>query len=101
MKEFYRQACRNCGGDLIPLNEKVYECRYCGCHYDFEEVEKHVDSIRRLFDSIKLDAISNARKNLYDAVNAEYISSRHIHECCTISRNHKSINNKNNRKEDF
>lgn len=82
--EFYRQACKNCGGDLQPLNESIYKCRYCGCTYDRDAVEKHVESIRKLFDDIKLDAISNARKNLYNAVNAEFISSQHVHECCVI-----------------
>ena len=82
--EFYRQACKNCGGDLHPLNESVYQCRYCGCTYDRDAVEKHVEAIRKLFDDIKIEAVSNARKNLFNAVNAEYISSQHVHECCVI-----------------
>ena len=64
--EFYRQACKNCGGDLHPLNENVYQCRYCGCTYDRDAVEKHVEAIKKLFDDIKIEAVSNARKNLYN-----------------------------------
>ena len=80
--ELYKQSCRNCGGDLYLLDDQSYKCRYCGSVYTKEATEKHVDSLRSLFDEIKLEAVSNARRNLYDAVNAEYISNTHVHECC-------------------
>lgn len=80
--ELYRQSCRNCGGDLVKNEEGQYKCRYCGSVYTEESVVKHVDALRALFDEIKLEAVANARKNLYDAVNAEYISNSHVHECC-------------------
>lgn len=80
--ELYKQSCRNCGGDLHETDENSYKCRYCGSTYTKESTEKQVNSLRSLFDEFKLEAVSNARRNLYDAVNAEYISSSLVHECC-------------------
>ena len=80
--ELYRHSCRNCGGDLYQTDENSYKCRYCGSTYTKEATVKQADVLRALFDEIKLEAVSNARRNLYDAVNAEYISNTLVHECC-------------------
>lgn len=80
--ELQNQLCRNCGGELINIDNEHYKCKYCGSIYTRETAEKHTNTLRKLFDDIKLEAISNARKNLYDAVNAEYISNQNVHECC-------------------
>ena len=82
--EFYKQACRNCGGDLYQVDDQHYKCKYCGGVYGREMVEQNLLTVQRLFDDLKLEAISNARKNLYNAVNAEYISNQNVHECCVI-----------------
>lgn len=82
--ELLTQWCRNCGGDLLKVDDSLYRCRHCNSEYSHEESQKYVDKMRSLFDESKLEAISNARRNLYDAVNAEYISSTRVHECCMI-----------------
>lgn len=81
MEQFYKRLCKNCGGDLHSLDGGRYRCQYCNSIYETETVEAHDAEMRKLFDDFKLEAISNARKNLYDAVNAEYISSSLVHEC--------------------
>lgn len=80
--EFYKQACRNCGGDLYQIDEEHYKCKYCGSVYGKEMVEQKLLTVQKIFDDLKLEAIANARKNLYHAVNAEYISNQNVHECC-------------------
>ena len=80
--EFYKQACRNCGGDLYQIDEEHYKCRYCGSVYGKEVVEQKLLTVQKIFDDLKLEAIANARKNLYHAVNAEFISNQSVHECC-------------------
>lgn len=82
--EFYKQACRNCGGDLYQIDEEHYKCKYCGSVYGKEMVEQKLLTVQKIFDDLKLEAIANARKNLYNAVNAEYISNQNVHECCVI-----------------
>ena len=77
----YKQSCKNCGGNLVQLDDRRFKCEYCGGVFTCESVEKHIEELHRLFDESKREAIANARKNLYDAVNAEYISSTHVHEC--------------------
>ena len=79
---FYEKSCKNCGGDLNQIGDGQFKCAYCGSVFAVETVEKHMEELHRLFGDSKLEAISNARKNLYDAVNAEYISSQLVHECC-------------------
>ena len=80
--ELLERLCKNCGGDLLPIDQDKYKCRYCGSVYEKETATNYANEMRDLFDEAKLEAISNARRNLYDAVNAEYISSEAVHECC-------------------
>lgn len=77
----YQRSCKNCGGNLVELDGGRFKCEYCGSVFTCESVEKHMEELHRLFDESKREAIANARKNLYDAVNAEYISSTLVHEC--------------------
>ena len=86
--ELQKQSCRNCGGDLVGIDSEHYKCKYCGSVYTRQVAEKHIDTLKKLFDDIKLEAVSNARKNLFDAVNAEYISNAHVHECCFEIKKH-------------
>ena len=82
--ELYERLCKNCGGDLHETDDGRFKCAFCGSIFEGETVKDYADEMRKLFDEIKLEAISNARRNLYEAVNAEYVSSTHIHECCLI-----------------
>ena len=84
----YERSCQNCGGNLAELSDGKFKCEYCGSIFTSESVEKHMEELHRLFDETKREAISNARKNLYDAVSAEYISSTLVHECAMALKQH-------------
>ena len=77
----YERSCHNCGGNLAQTDDGQFKCQYCGSIFSCESVEKHLEELHRLFDESKREAISNARKNLYDAVSAKYISSALVHQC--------------------
>ena len=79
---FYKNLCENCGGSLNQTDNGHYTCEYCGVVYSVEKVENYLEKVNSLFDDMKLELISNARKNLYNAVTAQYISNEDIHECC-------------------
>ena len=74
--------CEVCGNNLRKVNENTYACVCCNTVYPIEKVETYTDKMGKLFDDVKLEAISNARKNLYNAISAEFISSEEVHECC-------------------
>ena len=80
--ELYERLCKNCGGDLRQTEDGKYKCNFCGSIFEEQKVKDYAEEMHRLFDEFKLEAISNARKNLYEAVNAEYISNTLVHECC-------------------
>ena len=80
--ELYQNLCKNCGGDLHATGDGKFKCAYCGSIFEEKVVVDYADEMRKLFDEFKLEAISNARKNLYSAVTAEYISSQQVHEWC-------------------
>ena len=79
---FYRNMCETCGGTLKKVDDNLYKCESCGNEYSVEKVEKYVEKLKTLFDEAKLEMVANARKNLYAAVTAKYISSNEVHECC-------------------
>ena len=78
----YKNICQSCGGTVEKIGEK-YVCQYCRNEYSIEKFENYAEKIRQLFDDFKLEMISNAKKNLYNAITAQYISSEEVHECCT------------------
>ena len=80
--ELFRESCKTCAGDLEPINASQYKCVCCGNVYTHEEAQKHVDTLRSLLDDMKFQAVTNARRNLYKAVTAKYISSKEMHEWC-------------------
>ena len=82
--ELYQNLCKNCGGDLHAIGDGKFKCEFCGSVFEEKVVVDYADEMHKLFDEFKLEAISNARKNLYEAVNAEYISTTRVHECCVI-----------------
>lgn len=82
--ELYERLCKNCGGDLRRTEDGRYKCNFCGSIYETEAVVDYADEMKKLFDEMKLEAIANARRNLYEAAGAEHISNTRIHECCLI-----------------
>ena len=82
--ELLQKSCQTCGGDLKKLSATEYKCCNCGNLYSEESAEQYADKMSALFDEMKLEALSNARRNLYEAVTADNISSVNVHECCVI-----------------
>ena len=81
--ELVQHHCRNCGGALHPYAEDKLKCQNCGSVYDVESAQKHTKQMRELFDEAKQELINNLRRNLYNAVNAEYVSSVEVQGFCT------------------
>lgn len=79
--ELYQNLCKNCGGDLHSTEDGKFKCAFCASVFESKAVDDYAEEMRTLFDEFKLESISNARRNLYEAVNAEYISNNHVHEC--------------------
>lgn len=77
----YKNLCQVCGGTVQKIDD-IYECEYCQCRYSVEKLDNYAETVSKLFDDAMLKLISNARKNLYDAVTAKYISSNAVHEHC-------------------
>ena len=72
---FETYDCDRCGGDLKMIDSETYKCEYCGKVFIKREAEDKTKEFRDMFDEMKREHINNLRRNLYDAVNAEYISS--------------------------
>ena len=71
-----------CGGKLTSLGGSRWECPYCLSVYDEESVAKNTKFLQEAFDEAKTEIVCNLRRNLYDAVNDEYISSVKVKDCC-------------------
>ena len=74
--------CEVCGNNLRKVNENTYACVCCNTVYPIEKVENYTDKMSKLFDDVKFENIANARKNLYNVLNAEFISAEELHEAC-------------------
>ncbi|MBE6589778.1 MAG: NINE protein [Ruminococcaceae bacterium] len=80
--ELVQHHCKNCGGSLEPFGEGRLKCPHCGSTYDVQSAEKNTKQMQELFDDAKRELINNLRRNLYNAVNAEYVSSEEVHSIC-------------------
>ena len=79
--ELIEHRCKRCGGELKKIGEGRWSCPYCACVYDEAVVQKNTRSLHEEFDEVKREIVCNLRRNLYDAVNEEYISSEKVREC--------------------
>ena len=80
--ELRQHKCQGCGGDLKLTALNHWKCDYCGNEYDEQAAEQNTADMRALLDEAKAEIVYNLRRNLYDAVNAEYISSIDVKSCC-------------------
>ena len=80
--ELTEHSCNRCGGTLASIGENRWKCPYCGRVYDEEAAVKNTKTMREMFDDVKMETVKNLRRNLYDAVNAEYISSTDVKGAC-------------------
>ena len=74
----YQKLCQKCGGDLRKVDDTHYACECCNTTYSTEKI----DSYAKKIDDTKRELISNARKNLYNALTVANISAKEVHECC-------------------
>jgi len=75
--------CKTCGGVLTPGAAGEWTCKYCGNTYVDENVKRDTDVLRSFLDEQKIEKVNNLRRNLYDAVNAEYTDSDEIRRICS------------------
>lgn len=76
-----QNCCQNCGGDLYQVDDVKWKCRFCGDVFCDEDANKQ-EALQALMDATKQEALSNLRKNLYNAVNAQYLSNTEICDIC-------------------
>ena len=76
------QCCKTCGGNLVSIPGNQWKCVYCGSVYSEESAEKQEHELKALMDSYKMERVANLRQNLFNAVNAQYISSTDIRALC-------------------
>ncbi len=81
--ELIDHRCPRCGGELSKQSDTQWRCVYCGCSFDDATATKNTQTMHEMFDEAKQETINNLRRNLFDAVNAEYISSFDIKNTCT------------------
>ena len=77
-----QHRCQGCGGELHLVEDNRLKCDYCGNEYNVKAAEKNTAEFREFFDEAKQEIICNLRRDLYDAVNAEYISSIDVKNYC-------------------
>ncbi len=80
--DFETYDCDRCGGNLTEIDAETYKCQYCGKVFRKKDAEEQTKTFRDMFDDIKREHINNLRRNLYDAVNTEYISSFDVKMRC-------------------
>lgn len=73
--------CNRCGASLTQVNEDTYKCEYCGKVYHAKDVAESTKSFKEMFDASKREHINNLRRNLYEATNAMFISSKDVEAC--------------------
>ncbi len=86
--ELTEHSCTRCGGALYSIGEDRWKCRYCGRIYDEESAAKNTKTMSELFDKKEQEVVNNLRRNLYDAVNAEFISNKDVKAACVELKKH-------------
>jgi len=74
--------CKTCGGTLVQRDAYLWECTYCNNTYTDESVRREEETLRSLLDGMKIERVSNLRRNLYDALRAEYTDSEAVRRIC-------------------
>lgn len=78
---FETYDCDRCGGSLTEIDSETYRCQYCGKIFHRQAAQDQAETFRNMFDEMKREHINRLRRNLYDAVNEEYISSKKVSDC--------------------
>ena len=73
-----RQSCPNCGGELSVVSEELLRCPYCESDFENHSFRRKFDILQEFLDQAKIEAVNNQRRNLYDAIQAKYISKNDV-----------------------
>jgi len=75
--------CKTCGAALSQRDAYTWECNYCHNVYSDKSVKEETERLlRTLISEDKCEKVANLRRNLYDALNAEYTDSEEIVRIC-------------------
>ncbi len=74
--------CDRCGGTMEQQSNSYWKCKYCGKVADNATAVENTQTMQKMFNQTKRDMINNLRRNLYDAVSAEYISKNDVKNAC-------------------
>ena len=74
-----KHLCACCGAPLEKIGEK-YQCPYCGSVFEDDFEEKAAKRIAEVVSDVKMEALANAKRLLYNASHAQYISHQAISE---------------------
>lgn len=77
-----QNCCQTCGGTLTRISDTQWKCDFCKNIHNDVTVQKHVEELRDLIDGAKMEKLSNLRRNLYNALKAQYLSNREITGIC-------------------
>ena len=80
--ELVDYRCTRCGGELSKGTEAEWKCDYCGMTYYYESARQNTEKLKELLSEEKREMIFKIRRNLYDSVTAEYISSEQVIHWC-------------------
>ena len=69
--------CSCCGAHLDRVDDH-YECPYCGSYFEDDFEKKCARRVEEVLEQAKLDALSKAKRVLYDATHANYISKENV-----------------------
>ena len=76
--------CKTCGAPLLRRDAYTWECNYCRNTYSDKSVMEESEALlRALLSESKIEQVANLRRNLYDALNAEYTDSEEICRICS------------------
>ena len=75
MTPITHSRCLKCNGTLKPQENNRYKCEYCGQEWFNNEIEQYKKIVDALTEHDQ-QMLANARKMLYDALVAKYVSKR-------------------------
>lgn len=82
--------CLICGSNDLELNENYYKCKNCGSMFENVDIEKSLNEVRQelnktitnkineAMEELQNEKIANARMNLYEEINQEFLSTEKI-----------------------
>ena len=80
-----QMSCRRCGADRLKIDGDLCTCSYCKASYRMEKANEYMEEIKSIFGEAlvtqKEEQIANLRRNLWEAVYADNVSSYVVSSC--------------------